>query len=387
MRKNKKLIGAMAVVLAVMTAFSAATFAWFTSKDSVTNHLETDKLTNGDVKIVETWDPEDGKHFDPNTEVNKDVGAINTGSADAFVRISFEEVLNKLQDGLPISLTNPGVTTGTGAYAGLALVPQQVDITAYSGYTELTAASTVFTNIASLLPLTTGLHVVYKANSVTDSFGTKTTYNFAAYYEYATGKYQKVDLPTATVVYDDKGTTTTADDTNVLNLGAVQYQYLARANEAKADWLVGDSNDTPADLFHDSDDFTNSVLGVDANPRNNTWALTDSAKKFIRLIFTDNVSFAASPASVATGDWWYNEDDGWFYYIGVLEPGTATAHNLLDALYLSDLATSEYSDLSFDLTAKSEAIQALADALSATSAGGWSLNTSSAIYAKLAGLL
>jgi len=71
--KNKKFIGAIAVVLALLTAVSG-TFAWFTSKDDVVNHLETASMTNGDVRIREVWDPEDGKGLVPDTEINKDVG-------------------------------------------------------------------------------------------------------------------------------------------------------------------------------------------------------------------------------------------------------------------------------------------------------------------------
>ena len=95
MKKNKKpIILVTAILLAVVTAFSAATFAWFTSRDQVLNRIETAHLADGDVTIYEAFDPE--IELKPGVDINKDVGAINTGDTPVLVRISFTEVLKKL---------------------------------------------------------------------------------------------------------------------------------------------------------------------------------------------------------------------------------------------------------------------------------------------------
>ncbi len=88
MTKNKKktarekriLVGAFltAVVIA-----AGSTFAWFTSKDEVTNRLSAS--AKYDVSIAEDFQPPE--EWLPGQKVNKDVSAVNTGNVDAFVRM------------------------------------------------------------------------------------------------------------------------------------------------------------------------------------------------------------------------------------------------------------------------------------------------------------
>ena len=62
--------------------FACQSFAWFTSKDEVSNRLSA----NADygVSIVESFAPP--KNWLPGTNTNKDVYDVNTGSIDAFVK-------------------------------------------------------------------------------------------------------------------------------------------------------------------------------------------------------------------------------------------------------------------------------------------------------------
>ena len=73
----------------VFSVFCCLTFAWFTSKDEVTNRLSAN--ADYDVSIVESFAPP--KNFLPGQEVNKDVYATNTGSIGAFVE---ETVTSKM---------------------------------------------------------------------------------------------------------------------------------------------------------------------------------------------------------------------------------------------------------------------------------------------------
>ena len=61
--------------------FARTTFAWFTSKDEVTNRLSAQ--ADYGVSIVESFTPP--KNWVPGQEINKDVYAVNTGNIDAFV--------------------------------------------------------------------------------------------------------------------------------------------------------------------------------------------------------------------------------------------------------------------------------------------------------------
>jgi len=70
--------------------FACQSFAWFTSKDEVTNRLTAS--SDYGVSIVESFTPP--KMWVPGQEINKDVYAVNTGSIDAFVTEKVEGVLN-----------------------------------------------------------------------------------------------------------------------------------------------------------------------------------------------------------------------------------------------------------------------------------------------------
>ena len=66
--------------------FACDTFAWFTSQDEVTNRLSAS--ANYGVTIAEDFTPPE--NWVPGQEINKDVGAVNTGNIDAFVRVWLE---------------------------------------------------------------------------------------------------------------------------------------------------------------------------------------------------------------------------------------------------------------------------------------------------------
>lgn len=86
-KKRRRVLGVSCILAALIIASSS--FAWFTSKDEVTNRL----TANADygVSIVESFAPP--ANWLPGEQVNKDVYAVNTGTIDAFVK---ETVSGKL---------------------------------------------------------------------------------------------------------------------------------------------------------------------------------------------------------------------------------------------------------------------------------------------------
>lgn len=80
--KQKKVLAA-SILLAVIIVIGA-TFAWFTSKDEVTNKLTASN--NYGVSITETFTPPD--NWAQGQSIDKKVGAVNTGNVDAFVRLN-----------------------------------------------------------------------------------------------------------------------------------------------------------------------------------------------------------------------------------------------------------------------------------------------------------
>lgn len=79
-KKRRRVLGASCILAALIIAGSS--FAWFTSKDEVTNRLSA----NADygVKLVESFAPP--ANWLPGQTVEKDVYAVNTGTIAAFVR-------------------------------------------------------------------------------------------------------------------------------------------------------------------------------------------------------------------------------------------------------------------------------------------------------------
>ena len=350
-RKNKSLILTMAIVFAVITVLSAS-FAWFTAQDSVTNHLETESLTNGDAKIVEVFDPE--VPINPGTSVDKKVGVINTGSSEAFVRISFAELMQKLD--------NNGVPAAVAAkFAGAAnTIPQLFSKAsteaggAYASWTKIAAGDANFeaATLADFLSATAGVEVRYN----------KTTANGKTYYEYVayapmsglTGNNEKYNGQ-----YQLANINISIDADKKISLNGLSYMQFTQAAPVNAKWsaLTGHT------------DFAAYTLQLN-NPAITLPGATSHVDAMVELNFSAFVKTDLGTCN--TGDWWYNANDGYFYYIGKLTSGAQTANWLLESVSLDKAAGNAYANLNYDLTPCMDAIQALSDAVGDTA--GWNLS-------------
>lgn len=367
MRRNKPIILVMTILLAFATLAAGTTFAWFTSRDSVVNHLETDQLTNGDVKIVEVFDPEDP--LNPGVDVNKDVGAVNTGSADALVRISFAEVLKKL--------ANSGAASAATAVwnGGTTTIPQLVDSKAFAsggaysaanGWADITTAPAGTFDLTGL-SIPSGVTVLYKATVS----GTKTTYQFVAYATIGShvpatkydGLLQNVS---AEFAYNKTTKAVTVKD-NEWNF----WQFDLATDSVKAKWAA-------LTAFADID----PTFGAAKTPAVTLPRTAAQSDPLIELLFTSAVK--TNIAQCNDGDWWYNQADGYFYYVGKLASGQATKNNLLDAVGLNAAADNSYCNLSYDLIVKMEGIQNVKEAIKSTA--GWHMADTAATDALISRL-
>ena len=362
-RKNRPLILTMALAFALITVLSG-TFAWFTTHDSVTNHLETGSLTNGDAKIVEVFDEDEP--LNPGTSVDKFVGVVNTGSTDAFVRISFAEALQKLSSATPAAAASK--------FSGAAgKIPQLFDEKAiaaggaYASWTVLAAGDAEFeaASVTSFLAATSGVTVRYQKTSANG----KDFYRFVAYAplsgltganEKYNGQYQLVDLDVA------------ISATKQLSVnGTVGYMEFTQAAKTNAKWAAITNHTAFAGY-----DFTGGAKDITTLPD-----AVSRLDAMLSLTFSANVK--SNIASCSAGDWWYCKDDGYFYYIGKLASGAQTTNWLLEAVALDEAADNSYCNLNYDLTPCMDAIQAVEDALTSTS--GWNLDATD--YAALITLL
>ena len=123
--REKRVLVASLIVAAVM--IGGSTFAWFTSKDEVTNRLSASADYN--VSIAEDFTPPED--WVPGQTINKDVSIVNTGNVDAFVRTWLEGEMRYIardKAGLAIPDSAPTTwgtldTTKTDAVSTARLVP------------------------------------------------------------------------------------------------------------------------------------------------------------------------------------------------------------------------------------------------------------------------
>ena len=441
MSKKKPIILIAAIILAVATAVSASTFAWFTAHDEVVNKIETAKLTDGDVSILETFDPDD--RLMPGVDINKDVGAINTGDAPALVRISFQELLQKLEkkDRGDYQVRNATKGAGAGYIAELANVSKFA--ATGSQWTKLTVNATTLSAITTNFPynLFGGMDATVAGSSAANLVDLVVTqgiefwfyetvinanvkkYTWSAYVELGTTPktYQRVELRPElfNMIRVGANTGNPADDSFFLKVvkedpakgkgkasGEIE-QYMNPANgdgrfysyitlqlenggtPYEAQWFVQKGASAPIDAtFRPANRWMLPAAGKTdlrmsaVTDFGTTPPTTGSIANLQLVFFGDNVFLGTAAQLKADFDsatptcinkWWYNPADGFFYYIGVVEPGQAT-ELLLDAISLSGAAESDYSHVNFDLTVVMDAIQATAEAVTSTVGGGWGAN-------------
>ncbi len=142
-KKNKKTARQKrTLVLALLVAATIAagsTFAWFTSKDEVTNRLSAS--AKYDVAISENFQPPE--EWVPGQEINKDAGATNTGNVDAFVRMwmTGEMTVTGAGDGAPLTTSLTSATQATNSsLADMNLYTVGTDTTTF--YKKLSTTQT-----------------------------------------------------------------------------------------------------------------------------------------------------------------------------------------------------------------------------------------------------
>ena len=90
--QRKSVLVASCVMAALIVG--ASTFAWFTSSDEVTNRLTAS--SNYGVSVTEDFTPPE--NWVPGQTVKKEVGVVNTGNVDAFVRMWLEGEMKLIKE-------------------------------------------------------------------------------------------------------------------------------------------------------------------------------------------------------------------------------------------------------------------------------------------------
>ncbi|MDR1409385.1 MAG: BsaA family SipW-dependent biofilm matrix protein [Oscillospiraceae bacterium] len=372
---KKPLLLVLCIALA-MTAVLSGTFAWFTASQKVKNHLETDLIADGSVSILEVFTPP--PTWEPGMKVTKKVAVVNNGNSYVLARISFEEVLNKL--------SVPSAYTGTAfADADAAnFVPQSFNADAYSTANGWKLPSEVNLTVTGL-PSGAAVRVLRSDTpDPDDSSRRATSFSLAVWYPLS-------GLTGAAAKYNGSNQRITADfniarDGTIEGAGAsytatatnVHFWRFAKEPVKYASWAA---LRYPALI---TPDYPNAPVALPTPGQQKPVstaidnALTDAGKKIGLIYGAGLVRQAGTPTA---NNWYYRSDDGFFYYIGKIAPGTVTEY-LLEALKLDSSADSSYGGLNFDLWVGMEAIQNTKDAVTAND--GWNLPAGDAVVTALA---
>jgi len=364
---NKKLTTVIAVALCA-AIIAAGTFAWITSSDKRLNRFETASNFSGDLSLSEIFTPP--TDWMPGQVVSKDVSVINTGDITMCVRVSFEEILSKIvhDNGYPFVTDDyDSITFGAGSRLNGDLdlsqaVPILVDITGYMPGVNGWYTPAHITYGSGVQPIHDD--AIVTVNRVGNTFGAKAwipvTYNGAnvnqAIY---LGEFEMIES-TPGSGYD------TIRIDGVTGFGRILYPFYDGYSTVEASWS-GTNHYTTAGTGPDKPATANIGNAITNNPDN----------KILLGYVTANLNNNTPEA----GKWFYNSDDGYFYFCNAIAPGGSTTSLLADVT-LDSSAGIEYSGMFFDLGVVVEGIQKTEEALRATD--GWNLSNEALISALLA---
>lgn len=395
--KDRRIAIASIIVAGMIVAGS--TFAWFTSKDEVTNRL-TAHADYG-VSIVEDFTPPED--WTPGQKINKDVSAVNTGNVDAYVRLA---ILNDLQ----LNVKGAGAAVDSNAVA-LPSVPDgekgfvELNFTAVNAVdqnnTSGSEANAVKKNPNEVSTLQAGGTLVVKAGVPVKPTDAQ---NVSAGDDVSTGAddYDGADQfkPTDPGLYLFKRTVYEGDNSNQTKYSGYFYaggKYYALETEkgtiystatvTEADGIVtavtGVKLATTKDVtIKNTDTATGNLIDIKwystamGAETATTVTAGDASAKWIQLTYEavtgDPIKLDIELASDWATNWTYvqtnndpkvddKNDFGYFYYNAILPAGNTTP-KLIDSVTLDSTVTQDaYNDLVYDLSVVLDSIQITPD--------------------------
>ena len=397
--REKRVLVASIIVAATIVAGS--TFAWFTSKDEVTNRL-TAKADYG-VSITEDFTPPED--WTPGQKINKDVSAVNTGNIDAFVRLGlmYDSKLTVGGEGEEVPPTAPAEAArakwielkkesnaqdetanevtllqagGTLVYAAGELDNSQASNVSAG---DDTGTHTDYAGPDQFKPKKTGLYLfrraVYETDNDSSASNTAVTKYSGYYYVAASGedlggqgKYYALVTEPGTVytagidsnaftINEAGKVTMTANALNnvkIANTTDVVISNVEGTNKFVVEWIKDDGTPAEQDDKSDAKNIRLTYAGTDGN--------TDDDNVIIDIELADNWTekwayIDAKKAPKVDG----TNDTGYFFYKGILKAG-ATTEKLVDSVTLNkDVTQKAYKDLTFDLSVVLDSVQITPD--------------------------
>jgi len=380
LKKNRKVLAALAIILAMIIATSA-TFAWVTSRNAIENRFNNDGFGEGlGVIVTETF--EQDSELKIGVETPKEVQVTNTGSTPMFARVTFEEMIKLLAANGDIYTsaspsTDPSEALVTGA-SGYVPVPFNVDQFVAPTWVEVTndlntlrngvetssgsmaAAGLTFDAAPAAIPA--NVHVL------------KSGATYLAYCERTDGVKQSMDFSYTLKSFKKDG----VEVGQQITAFDLQYRWYQAGIEKSATWHA------PADasvgngygFFYSGDAGSKLDWANAGNTITNIGASVIPATPDQSMFDSDGIvvfNYDALATTLADNTWYYNAADGYFYYIGVLASGESSAQLLSSLMLDGGTATGAWTWHEYALTVVSEAIQATAGGAALSDAAGWNL--------------
>lgn len=384
-RRKKKLL-AIAALLALVAVISG-TFAWITSQQQKLNRVQSSVVADDSVVVHEVWKP---TPMLPGTESTKQVTVQNTGTSNVFVRVSYEEVLKYLASkgeetlspsSVPGAKFDPTATSTLTSHVPVAYSPEKISTN--NGYTEVPAAQVTGLEGNTKLFVTGGQKIAANGEITTE-------YTPIIVHEYETGKFQKMDGEVAVTARGADNKSESAADWT-FSVDKLTYAYYAGGYKNEAvNWaksslapkgqtdvtgyaMLGTTGTQGENKYY----YTKDDLGISALPattpatdadliptaaNENKGVQADLKGLSVNPVKQNHIRIGYSDAITTTdtldlNNWVYNSDDGWFYYTEPLAPNATTPKLLEKLIYDKDLG-GEYTNATYDLIVKMEAIQA-----------------------------
>lgn len=410
--KGKKKKAIIALSAAAGLALIAGTFAWTSYNEWVKNHMQSNGIEEGKVSIVEVW---------PTPEISptmtKKVSVANASNVDVFIRVSFEEMLQRLGD----------AAEGKG-YANRAdsKFPVVMNPADYKSAAVGQTSSAGWVDITDKLRIN-GAAAVAAVDATTPGTGTdgyKLYQKDAAYTIFYVKNMKKTDWPSdfdfdLTVGATSKKIPMYTGDYVTDAEGQVAQKVSGHAVK-QPDGTINFTENTSlaTDLSYygygvdlvtpvveknwaaDSINLSTAVAATYAPVGDFNKSQADKA-----ITFKMNNTAADATITAHSRDWWYNDQDGFYYYTKVLRANATTDSSVLDAVNFPVTAgklNDAYKVASYNLFVGMEAIPAYQSALKApyngqqigsvgdasSNGSGWNLqpSTSNGVYEYFAGL-
>ena len=385
--KDRRIAIASIIVAGMIVAGS--TFAWFTSKDEVTNRL-TAHADYG-VSIVEDFTPPE--YWTPGQKINKDVSAVNTGNVDAYVRLG---LLYDAKLTVPTTFTNAIHSNDTTLPTENGLTAVELNTTANNGSNQTETANAVGAKANEVSTLQAGATLVWTpagavkptdAQNVnaddTDNYGVapaddyvpdkgaglylfrrtdKTTdeFKYSGYFFDGT-KYYALETEPDTVfiagtVVEDAGVVTSVSG---VKLAATKEVTIANTGSDPAfniAWKNGNGENVAAGDTT-AKQITLSYIGADGVWSDGSGNSLDDLVIDIKLDNDWATNWTFKKVDTTTPSLDGINDTGYFFYKKILPAGKQT-EKLVDSVTLNkDVTQYAYKDLTFDLSAVLDSVQ------------------------------